>query len=185
MPDKINYLCRDFLYVNEPDTTWKLMPVWALVLLIGILSQLLELLCQKFLCAVLFNNYIYSFFTRFWVHRSVFKTSRTHLNTLLLPLSYAEFSSSNTVWGLTGEHWPRFLFFLVWRRKKSHFRFRGHSAEADFSLLADLFSRCKAAIILCANTLEPLRACFRNSFFPARCLLLCWFLWVRRMNERG
>lgn len=45
-------------YVNEPDTTWKLTPVWALALLISISSQLLELLCQKFFCAVLLTYYI-------------------------------------------------------------------------------------------------------------------------------
>lgn len=119
-----------FYYVNEPDTTWKLTLVWALALLIGISSQLLELLCQKFFCAVLFTYYIYSFFTDIWVHRSMFKTFRTHLNTLL-SFSYAEFSSYNMVWGLTDEQSPRVLFFLACR-KKSHFKFTGHSVETDF-----------------------------------------------------
>lgn len=99
-----------FYYVNEPDTTWKLMMVWALALLIGISSQLLELLCQKFFCVLLFTYYIYSFYNRVWVHRSVFKTSCTHINTVLLTSGYAEFPSSHTVWGLTDEHRPLFFF---------------------------------------------------------------------------
>lgn len=61
-----------FHYVNETDSTWKLMPIWALALLISIsvLSQLLQFSCQA-LCAMLFTYYIYFFCV--WVNRSVFK----------------------------------------------------------------------------------------------------------------
>lgn len=55
----------------------------------------------------------------------------------------------------------------------------GRAVGTDLLVLVDVFSRCKAAVIPCANALSS--SVSRALFLP----LLCWFLSETWMNERG